>query len=39
LDESLLEWMAPIPNPDDTMPYSWDEDSQSWVLPDDYSPE
>ena len=39
LDDTLLEWMPPIPNPDEMAPYSWDEDSQSWVLPDDYTPD
>lgn len=28
-----LVWTAPVPRPDDGKPYSWDEESQSWVPP------
>lgn len=30
LDENF-DWQAPTPMPDDGKPYSWDEDSLSWV--------
>lgn len=26
------QWEAPVPMPDDGQMYSWDEDSQSWVI-------
>lgn len=32
LDESSALWQAPIPYPTDGEPYSWDEQSGSWIL-------
>ena len=31
LDEDTCLWDAPIPKPNDGQPYSWDEDTVSWV--------
>lgn len=32
LDEDLCVWLAPVPYPTDDNLYSWDEDSQQWIL-------
>ena len=31
LDEDTCLWDAPVPKPNDGQPYSWDEDTVSWV--------
>lgn len=31
LNEDTCRWEAPIPYPTDNKPYSWNEDTQSWV--------
>ena len=31
LDEDTCRWSAPVAYPDDGKPYSWDEDTTSWV--------
>ena len=31
LDEDTCRWNAPVAYPDDGKPYSWDEDTTSWV--------
>lgn len=32
LDEATLDWVAPVPTPDDaTMLWAWDEQAQQWV--------
>jgi len=31
LNESTCQWDAPIPRPDESKVYNWDEDSKSWV--------
>jgi hypothetical protein len=30
-DEESCTWNAPIPGPDDSKPYYWDEESRSWL--------
>lgn len=30
-DTDKLEWVAPVPLPDQETPYLWDEDTLSWV--------
>ena len=32
LDEDTCLWEAPVARPDDTNSYTWDEDTQSWLL-------
>ena len=32
LDEDTCLWEAPVPMPDDDNKYSWDEDSQNWIV-------
>lgn len=32
LNQETLDWEAPVPVPDETKPYEWDEETQSWVL-------
>lgn len=32
LNESTLQWEAPVPMPDDGQLYQWDEDAGDWVL-------
>lgn len=32
LDESIANWTAPVPYPEDGLSYSWDEERLSWVL-------
>ena len=31
LNEDSCVWEAPVPYPDETKPYKWDEDNQEWV--------
>lgn len=31
LNEETAQWQAPVPYPDDSKPYIWDEDSGAWV--------
>jgi hypothetical protein len=31
LDESVFNWVAPVPMPDDGGPYVWDETAGAWV--------
>lgn len=31
LDEQTCKWKSPIPYPDDTKPYYWDESQQKWI--------
>ena len=32
LDEDTCLWDAPIPKPNDGQPYSWDEDTLTWIV-------
>lgn len=32
LDEDTCQWDSPVPYPEDGQPYTWDEDSVSWVV-------
>lgn len=32
LNEEWNDWVAPVPNPDLSMPYAWDESTVSWKL-------
>lgn len=32
LDDSIGDWVAPIPHPNDNKMYSWNEDGQTWDL-------
>jgi hypothetical protein len=31
LNEETCQWHAPVPYPDDTKRFAWDEDNQEWV--------
>lgn len=31
LDEALCVWIPPVPRPEDSQPWRWDEDSLNWV--------
>lgn len=31
LNEETCDWEAPVPVPDDNVPYRWDEDTLSWI--------
>lgn len=33
LDEDKAQWEPPVPYPSDGKEYTWDEDTQSWVVP------
>ena len=35
LNETTCHWEAPTPYPDDGVPYTWDEDTLSWVGPEE----
>lgn len=32
LDETSCNWVAPVPRPEGDEPYSWDEETVSWIL-------
>jgi hypothetical protein len=32
LNEDMCQWQAPTPMPSDEQPYTWNEDTTSWVL-------
>jgi hypothetical protein len=34
LDEDTCQWEAPVPMPEDSSPYVWDEDSLAWIAVD-----